>query len=239
MNIDIILPYKEIFSGEKASSVSLTVKNALEFSKFKSQINVFGQFTNSPFKNTNFFGIKTNKFLHFGNNNSLLINYLEIKKQQSPAKRILELHNRPYVFNLAVKKEKNIPITLHYHNDPREMKGSKSVIERILIAKNAAAVYFVSNYIKKCFLDGINENFNNLHVIPNGIQRKKTDLPKKKKQVVFIGRIVPEKGCHLFVDSIKSIVERIRSSMGFARFTLSSEISIFASIFLLDLNKIH
>ena len=49
MNIDIILPYKEIFSKKKASAVSLTVKNSMEYSEFKSIIKVYGQFTNTPF----------------------------------------------------------------------------------------------------------------------------------------------------------------------------------------------
>ena len=53
MNIDIILPYKEIFSTNKASAVSLTVKNALEFSNFKNNINIYGQFTDNPFVKKN------------------------------------------------------------------------------------------------------------------------------------------------------------------------------------------
>ena len=49
MKIDIILPYKEVFSGRKASAVSLTVKNSAEFSSYKKQISVYGQLTDSPF----------------------------------------------------------------------------------------------------------------------------------------------------------------------------------------------
>ena len=49
MKIDIILPYKEIFSETKASAVSLTVKNAIEYSEFKSNIKVYGQTTKNPF----------------------------------------------------------------------------------------------------------------------------------------------------------------------------------------------
>ena len=74
MKIDIILPYKEVFSSTKASAVSLTVKNSAEFSTYKKQISVYGQLTDSPFHNVKFIGIKTNKFLHFGNNNSLYLN---------------------------------------------------------------------------------------------------------------------------------------------------------------------
>ena len=35
MCINILLPYKEKFTKNKASSVSITVSNNLEFSKFK------------------------------------------------------------------------------------------------------------------------------------------------------------------------------------------------------------
>ena len=49
MKIDVILPYKEIFSSTKASAVSLTVKNSIEFSEFKNDITVYGQHTNRPF----------------------------------------------------------------------------------------------------------------------------------------------------------------------------------------------
>ena len=72
MNIDIILPYKEIFSKKKASAVSLTVKNSMEYSEFKSKINIYGQFTNIPFTKENFIGIKVNKIFNFGKNRSIL-----------------------------------------------------------------------------------------------------------------------------------------------------------------------
>jgi len=207
MNIDIILPYKEIFSEKKASAVSLTIKNSAEFSEFNSKINVFGQTTAKPFKNLKFNGIKVNKFLHFGNNNSILINYFKITSNWKRGKKIIEIHNRPYLFHSAIVKEKFNPITLHFHNDPREMKGSKKIKERILIAKNAAGVYFVSEYIKQCFLEGIDYSFDNLHVIPNAIQRILLKKPIKEKEIIFVGRLVSSKGCHLYVDAIREIVK--------------------------------
>ena len=209
MKIDIILPFKEIFSKEKASAVSLTIKNSSEYSEFKNNIHIFGQHTNTPFSNFKFTGIKVNKFLHLGNNRSILLNYFRLTKNNKSVddKRIIEFHNRPYLFNIAINKKLQNPKTLHFHNDPREMKGSKSIKERVFIATNAAAVYFVSQYIKDCFLEGISQNFQNLFVLPNGIQRRLSIKPNKKKQVLFIGRIVPEKGCHLFVEAIRDIVK--------------------------------
>ena len=207
MNIDIILPYKEIFSADKASAVSLTIKNSAQFSEFNSIINVFGQMTSQPFKGLKFNGIKTNPLLHFGNNNSILFNYFKMISNMDRGKKIIEIHNRPYLFHSAIAKDKNNPVTIHFHNDPREMRGSKKIKERIFIANNAAAVYFVSEYIKNCFLEGVNYTFNNLHVLPNAIQRNFIEQPIKEKEILFVGRLVPEKGCHLYVDSIREIVK--------------------------------
>ena len=206
MKIDIIIPYKEVFSSQKASAVSLTIKNSSEFSIFKKYISVFGQFTENPFKDISFKGIKINKFFHFGKNNSILTNYFKLTKTNND-KKIIEIHNRPYLFNKAIRVENRFQITLHFHNDPRDMKGSKSIKERIFIAKNAPAVYFVSEYIKSCFLDGISESFENLYVIPNAIQRTITKKPIKVKEIIFVGRLVPEKGCHLYVGAIRNLVK--------------------------------
>ena len=208
MNIDIILPYKEIFSKKKASAVSLTVKNSMEYSEFKSKINIYGQFTNTPFIRENFIGIKVNRIFNFGKNRSILKNYLNLTKSNKNKKTIIEIHNRPYLFNTAVSQINNCPISLHYHNDPTTMSGSKTISQRIHIAKKAAAVYFVSNFIKNQFLQGINKEFKNLFVLPNGIQRRLKNQPEKKKEVLFIGRLVYEKGSHLFVEAINDIVKK-------------------------------
>ncbi len=207
MNIDIILPYKEIFSPDKASAVSLTVKNALEFSEFKNTIKVYGQYTGNPFNQKNFVGLKVNKFFNFGKNKSILNKYLN-SFYFNNNKTIIEIHNRPYLFNIASERLKNHPVSLHYHNDPTTMKGSKTIAQRKHIIKKASAIYFVSNFIKNKFLEDIKGNFENLYVLPNGIQRTLREMPNKKKEVLFVGRLVPEKGAHLFVKSIKNIVSK-------------------------------
>ena len=58
MQINILLPYKEMFDENKASSVSITVKNNLLHTKFLSDIRVYGQNVENPMFEDNFQGIK-------------------------------------------------------------------------------------------------------------------------------------------------------------------------------------
>ena len=39
----------------------------------------------------------------------------------------------------------------------------------------------------------------------NGVEKKLKKFPKKKKEILFVGRIVIEKGVHFYVDAIKTI----------------------------------
>ena len=62
MKINILLPYKEKFDENLASSVSITVKNNLLHSNFRDQIKVFGQSVETPFFKDNFIGLKYSIF---------------------------------------------------------------------------------------------------------------------------------------------------------------------------------
>ena len=103
LKIDIILPYKELFSSNGASAVSISVKNSVLQSKFKKNINVYGQFVKDPFKDINFNGFNLNKIIHFSKNLSILKQYLK-KTKNDKTKKIIEIHNRPAVFNFLVNK---------------------------------------------------------------------------------------------------------------------------------------
>ena len=48
MKINILLPYKEKFTKNEASSVSITVSNNLEYSKYQGRVSIFGQFVEEP-----------------------------------------------------------------------------------------------------------------------------------------------------------------------------------------------
>ncbi len=207
MKINILLPYKEKFDKNKASSVSITVRNNLLYSNYLNQIKIFGQNVKNPFFKDNFVGLKYS-ILSLKSKNKFLANeMLKIITKDSNKNQLIEIHNRPYLVDKITKGNK-FPISFFFHNNPLSMNGSKSIKDRENILHKCAAVFCVSEFIKKKFLEGIKGNFEKIHVLHNGVERKLTRFPKKKKEVLFVGRLVPEKGVHLFVDAVKAIAHK-------------------------------
>ena len=68
MKINILLPYKEKFDKNKASSVSITIRNNLSYSTYLNQIRVFGKDVETPLYKDNFIGLK-HSFLSFKGKN--------------------------------------------------------------------------------------------------------------------------------------------------------------------------
>ena len=71
MKINILLPYKEKFDENKASSVSITVRNNLLYSNYLNQIKIFGQNVERPLFKNNFVGLKYS-ILSFKSKNKFL-----------------------------------------------------------------------------------------------------------------------------------------------------------------------
>ena len=204
MKINILLPYKEKFDEMKASSVSITVKNNLYHSSFLNNIKVFGQNVEKPLFKDNFVGIKYSILSLKSKNNFLANQMLKLISKESVKKQLIETHNRPYLIDQIAKYNK-FPISLFLHNDPQTMKGSKSVKERKNILEKCAAVFCVSEYIKNRFLEGVLSNNEKVHVLYNGVDRKPKKFPKKKNEILFVGRLVAEKGVDLYVDVAKLV----------------------------------
>ena len=206
MIINILLPYKEKFSKNKASSVSLTVSNNLQFTKYKKNIRVFGHNVKEPMHEKNFIGFENSWNIFKSKNENIAQKMCEFLNNEKKPKQIIEVHNRPYLINLIHSKLYHFHnITLFLHNDPLEMKGSISINERKNLISKLNKIYCVSNFIKKRFLIGITDHYNKVVVLHNGVKRVQNFKPNKQKQIIFVGRIVKEKGVDLFVDSIKEI----------------------------------
>ncbi|MDC3141153.1 glycosyltransferase family 4 protein [Alphaproteobacteria bacterium] len=207
MKINILLPYKEKFDEKKASSVSITVRNNLLHSSYLNHIKVFGQNVKTPLFKDNFVGLKYSILSLKSKNKFLAHEMLKIINKDTDKNQLIEIHNRPYLIK-QVTKQNRFPISLFFHNDPQTMNGSKSIKDRENILEKCALIFCVSEFVKKKFLEGINKNIQKVHVLYNGVERKLKNFPKKKKEILFVGRLVPEKGVHFYVKAVKILATK-------------------------------
>ena len=208
MKINILLPHKEKFDKKKASSVSITIRNNMSFSKFKKDIIVFGQVVNDPIYPKNFFGVEDPKWFFKSKNKNIAKKMCKKVLDAKLSKQLIEIHNRPHLINYIFKKVIDIPIILFLHNDPQTMKETKTVKQRKKILSQVKLILCVSNFIKEKFLDGIDDCHDKVLILYNGVTRFAKSFPSKKKSVLFVGRIVPDKGVHLYVNAVSQTAKK-------------------------------
>jgi glycosyltransferase involved in cell wall biosynthesis len=186
-DIFIILPFKESLNPNYAGAVSLYVKDTTKFSKFKNRIQII---SSDDFKKTGMF------------RNKNYINNFCMKYKNNKIK-IIEIHNRPEYVGYIKKIFPNIKIKIIFHNDPLSLRGSISLNERESIINNCNNLIFISNWIQQRFYTGFkNSNLSNSKIIPHGIRKvKKISFDKKKKNILFVGKLNTSKGYHIFCDT--------------------------------------
>ncbi len=206
--IAILLPQKEGFSEKSFGSVSLFVRDINKKSKFKKQINVFAHCKHNSFKGFNVKHLsKSYNHIFFGKNIGHTKEFIK-NIDQANIPKIIEIHNRP---NSVFRISKSLPkskIFLFYHNDPFSFKESNTVDSKLKLLEKCHYVIFVSEYLKKRFLNGLpktNEIYTKLHVIYNGIEPIFIKKIKKKQNIVFIGELTENKGFNFFLDAIWDI----------------------------------
>ena len=211
MKINILLPHKEKFDIYKSSAVSNTVSNNLFESNYKKNISIFGQKVDNPIAKNNFIGLEHSSFSIISRNKNLANNMCRFILNSCEEKQIIEIHNRPYLVSYILKKVNYFPLCLFFHNNPQEMRGSKTVKERIFLVKKTEKIYCVSNFIRNKFLEGLEgiEGFGDkVFVVYNGVKRRIKKFPVKRKEVLFVGRLVPDKGVHLFVEAVEKLATK-------------------------------
>ena len=213
MKISILLPYKENFSPTYAGAVSIFLKDTINCSKFKKNIIVYG--------NTNFKKklIKNYKNLPFTpsflrSSSKLYLNKfvnIENKKKSD----LIEIHNRPDYVDKLFNINKNL--VLYFHNNPQDMKSSKSLNDRINLIKKTKKIIFNSKWTKRKFLQGLkinNDYKKKLKVIYQSTNSKKVNFKKKKKNIIFVGRLNSSKGYDIFGKAVLKIFEKYNDWKG-------------------------
>jgi glycosyltransferase involved in cell wall biosynthesis len=188
-NIFIILPFKESLDPNKSGAVSIYIKDSLKYSKYKNKIKII---SSNDFSNSKFF-----------RNKNYMLQFCKKFKDQNIS--IIEIHNRPEYVKILKKYFPNTKIILTYHNDPLNLRGSILPSEREYISQNCEKIVFISKWIRKRFFIQISTNIrNNIDLIYHGILKKKyINLNKKKKNILFVGKLNESKGYNIYHDVAK------------------------------------
>ena len=177
-NIAILLPYKEKYNLNNAGAASIWIKDYLRYSKLKKQTVIFGNQNNKIKPLTqNYKNISLEKALFSKNifyTNELYKEHL--KKKFS----IIEVHNRPESLIYLINKKISSKLIFIFHNNPIDMRGSSSIKERMFIAENTDQIYFVSNWVKEKFFEGLPYKFRNNCNIYTQLLKNQKSFQKKK-----------------------------------------------------------
>ena len=206
-NINIILPYKETYNTKIAGAVSILVSQLSKFSFFKKKIKIFGSVSLTDPITKNYYGLFKKKPFYFFSRTNYYLHLLNKIIKNEP-KTINEIHNRPQAAKFFLKKKPLCKNILYFHNSPKELRGSKSVKERLFLLNNLDKIVFVSEWCKRVFFDGLKiKNSNNAHVVYPGSNCLKK-IPKKDNLIIFAGKLNYAKGYYIFLEAILKILSK-------------------------------
>jgi glycosyltransferase involved in cell wall biosynthesis len=195
-NIDILLPAKERFSPSNAGAISGVVRDLVQASRAAKQFRIIGTDVETSLMPDHFTGLLPKMRWLNGHNIGLAAAYLDLI-QKTGAPELVEVHSRCHVARYLAQKRPALNVTLYLHNDPRQMKGGRSVSERRYLLQKLAGIICVSDYIRNCFLDGLDDCgdlASKVGVARNGAHRWLKQPPTKENFILLAGRMVPEKG---------------------------------------------
>ena len=208
-NIAILLPYKEKYNLDKAGAASIWVKDYLSISKLKNQTLIFGNLDKKDKPLTkNFVNIDLTKtFIRKNIQYTKHLYDYHLKNKFN----IIEIHNRPESLLYLIKKKISAKLIFMFHNNPQDMRSSKSIKDRIFIAENTDQIYFVSRWVKDKFFEGLPFNHrNNCEILYPAIKPLKK-FPKKDNLIIFSGKLNSSKGFDLYGKAVIKILDKYKS----------------------------
>lgn len=197
-----VLPPKEGFAPNSVGAIGLLVQRLAQ-----SEDLIVGRALNHlPFTGLHYLEICKRWYSPFVKNRAYRYGLAFLVRKYRPS--LIEIHNRPEIALYIAKKFPYIPVSLTLHNDPLSMRGLKTKRERQDILRKIYVVG-VSHWIKERFLS--NQVSGKVTVLPNYIDFKKLPqyipIAQRKKTILFIGRVVADKGADIFVTLCQKLLQ--------------------------------
>tara|TARA_B100000579_G_scaffold118143_1_gene94974 strand:- start:931 stop:3036 length:2106 start_codon:yes stop_codon:yes gene_type:complete len=212
--IAILLPYKEKYTAKDAAAASIWVKDYLNGSRLKKETLVFGDLEKNKKPITkNFINLDISK-INFRKNYSYTKKFHKLYEKFNF--EIVEIHNRPESLVYLLKRKMNCKFIFVYHNNPQDLRYSKTIDERLFILNNCHQIYFVSRWVMNKFFEGLPYNYkNNCEILYPAIKKLKK-FPKKQKIIIFTGKLNSSKGYDIFGKAALKILQKFKDWNAYA-----------------------
>ena len=205
--IAIILPYKEIYSNNHSGAASIWVKDYFSRSILSNVTYIYGSLEKKLKPITkNFINLNINDLSFSKTKNYISKFYKDYLKKRFD---IIEIHNRPEYLNFLIKNNIKSKLIFFFHNNPQDIRGSKTIKERLNILEKTDKIFFVSAWTKKKFFEHLPiKTKSNCEILYPSMNKIRYFNKYKKKQIVFTGKLNSSKGYDLFGKAIIKILDK-------------------------------
>ena len=211
-HIAILLSHREVYQAEGAGAVTSCVRDMAACSRYRERIVVLGDPVSVPFAETRFLPVAKAAWFYGRRTARYAQGAANALSALQPA--LVEVHNRPSYIERLKKTLPDIPLVLYLHNDPQSMRGFKTPAERMRVLQQVAEVVCVSGYIRGRLLAGLSPQelsqelsqklASKVRVVLNGVDTAAITPHSdrlRRKEILFVGRLIPEKGSLLFAQA--------------------------------------
>jgi len=198
--IAIVLPYRAHFGPAYAGAIEIGVFYQNQYSLYRDQVTVYGGAIDQPYKEIDYEAVPLGLNFLRGKNGGFARALKTHWGENVPD--LIEVHNRVNVFLDLVKLFPDVPVTLHFHNDPLSIKGVKTAQQRRAVLDLAAHINCCSSWARMRFCDQLSGSFERISDVVNGVPRPWTSFPQKEKLILFPNRLIKEKGTVPFAKAL-------------------------------------
>ena len=188
--IGVVLPARETFGLLKSGAVALCARDFAAYSRFRDQITILGA-ANCEYPDVRYRRLMDWRRWRLRTRTAYVRAVVRAAREEEFA--VIEIQNRPQFVAALRRALPEVKLTLHLHNDPQEMEGSRSAAERRALLRRVDAVCCVSAFVLGRFFSGVRDDAGKAIVVYNGVAAAESATPKEKI-FAFVGRLIRDKG---------------------------------------------
>ncbi len=210
--VAVLLPRRERFQARGAGAVSWCVAEQARHSGFRERLLVLGSpadpAAGDPLDPELFVPVRPAGWIHGRRSRRYLVGAAGALEGRRPA--LVEVHNRPGYLPFLARRLPGASRLLYLHNDPQSMAALATPRRRLRALEGLGAVVCVSGHIRRRFLEGLEGHplQERVRVVLNGVDTRALVPAPKRQEVVFLGRLSPQKGGLLFLEAARLLAPR-------------------------------